>query len=261
LEDEENEQYEVAILEYKQVIELFPESEYVELSLKALLRIAAIQEGGEERSGELMTLKAYCDSTTVLHANPRIDFFTNSIANYCDVLVGNYEPAIDWYESVMENPPTIADSINSAIDIGMVYLLMDAGGQRTYTGERIDLIPESFEDWQSKRNALLEQLWMLEENGAQDICSELRANNYPNPFNPETTISFSLPADSEVKLSVYNIRGQLVKRVIDDQLERGSHSIIWNGRNSNNQSCASGVYFYRLEACGKTQTRKMMLLK
>lgn len=86
-------------------------------------------------------------------------------------------------------------------------------------------------------------------------------SNYPNPFNPETVISFDLPCDSEVKLDIYNIRGQKVKTLTDGKLSAGNHRIVWNGTNSNNKSVASGVYFSRLKTSGKELTKKMILLK
>ncbi len=86
-------------------------------------------------------------------------------------------------------------------------------------------------------------------------------SNYPNPFNPSTTINFSVPKTAPVKLNIYNIRGQKVKELIDSTLEYGKHSIVWNGRDDGNRSVASGVYFARLEHCGKIKVNKMMLVK
>ena len=86
-------------------------------------------------------------------------------------------------------------------------------------------------------------------------------SNYPNPFNPETNISFDLPCDSEVTLDIYNIKGQKVKILTDSRLSAGNHSVIWNGTNSNNKPVASGVYFYKLRFDGKELTKKMVLLK
>ncbi|MCB5230341.1 MAG: T9SS type A sorting domain-containing protein, partial [Candidatus Cloacimonas sp.] len=80
--------------------------------------------------------------------------------------------------------------------------------------------------------------------------------NYPNPFNPETTISFNLPMASEVELSIYNIKGQLVERVINRPMEAGQHKIVWNGND-----VSSGLYFYKLTTPEGSLINKMMLLK
>lgn len=83
----------------------------------------------------------------------------------------------------------------------------------------------------------------------------------PNPFNPSTTIEFSIFQSSPANLCVFNNRGQKVKTLLEGDIERGQHRVVWNGRDENNRSVASGVYFIRLEAAGKTSIRKAMLLK
>ena len=80
--------------------------------------------------------------------------------------------------------------------------------------------------------------------------------NYPNPFNPATEISFSLPSASHVKLEVFNVMGQKVATLVDGQFEAGEHVVRWDGSDA-----ASGVYFYRLQAGDFVDTKKMMLLK
>lgn len=85
-------------------------------------------------------------------------------------------------------------------------------------------------------------------------------DNFPNPFNPETTISFSLLQESNVQISIYNIRGQKVKQLVNDKFPQGKHFIVWNGKNSQDKSAASGIYFYRFVVDGKLQDQKKMLL-
>jgi hypothetical protein len=85
--------------------------------------------------------------------------------------------------------------------------------------------------------------------------------NYPNPFNPQTTISFDLAAAAKAEVAVYNVLGQEVKLLIDGYLPAGKHSVVWDGRDDNNQQVSSGVYFYRLVSQGSALTRKMIMLK
>lgn len=85
--------------------------------------------------------------------------------------------------------------------------------------------------------------------------------NYPNPFNPQTNIEFELKKDSNVELKVYDINGQEVNTLINNNLNSGCHKLIWNGTDNNNNKVSSGVYFYRLNANGTTDTKKMILLK
>jgi len=85
--------------------------------------------------------------------------------------------------------------------------------------------------------------------------------NFPNPFNPSTVISFSIPQIGKTDLSIYNIKGQKVKQLISNQLAAGEHSVVWDGRDENNRPVSSGIYFYKLESGDFEKMRKMILLK
>jgi len=97
---------------------------------------------------------------------------------------------------------------------------------------------------------------------ADDVPSQVAlGGNYPNPFNPITTISFSLDRNGPVTLRVYDVRGQLVRTLVDDVRTSGAHSIDWNGRDERGRTAEAGVYLYRLEAGGKVLQDKMTLVK
>ncbi|MBN2829789.1 MAG: T9SS type A sorting domain-containing protein [Candidatus Cloacimonetes bacterium] len=85
--------------------------------------------------------------------------------------------------------------------------------------------------------------------------------NYPNPFNPTTIINFDIANETDVRLDVYNIRGQKVTTLVNEYMKPGYHSVVWDGKDRNSKQVASGVYFYRMKADHKTLTKKMMLLK
>lgn len=85
--------------------------------------------------------------------------------------------------------------------------------------------------------------------------------NFPNPFNPNTTIAFGLKTGGFVSLSIYNAAGQLVAQLINDSRPAGQYATVWNGKVQNGSSAASGIYFYRLVTGDFTQTRKMVLLR
>jgi len=85
--------------------------------------------------------------------------------------------------------------------------------------------------------------------------------NYPNPFNPSTSINFALPRAGHVSLTIYNLLGQEVVRLVDRELRAGNYSIEWDSRNRAGKTVASGLYFYRLTANQFIETRKMMMLK
>jgi hypothetical protein len=80
--------------------------------------------------------------------------------------------------------------------------------------------------------------------------------NYPNPFNPVTRIDFNIPKTTNINLSIFDLNGQLVSKVYEGMMNRGEHSISWDGG-----KFSSGVYFYRLTSDGYTETKKMMMIK
>jgi len=86
--------------------------------------------------------------------------------------------------------------------------------------------------------------------------------NYPNPFNPSTKISYYIDQSGFVKISIYNVRGQKIKTLIDEYKHRGSYNVDWNGKNNDNQVVGSGVYFVNLSANSRIQeTHKIILMK
>jgi len=87
-------------------------------------------------------------------------------------------------------------------------------------------------------------------------------SNHPNPFNPTTTIEFSILNDSKIEISIFNIKGQKIKTLTQNEFTKGSHSIIWNGDDEFNKRVSSGIYFYKLKVDDKTEAvRKCLLLK
>jgi len=92
------------------------------------------------------------------------------------------------------------------------------------------------------------------------------SQSYPNPFNPSTTIEFSVPVNSNVRLTIYNLLGQVVTTLVNEEISAGNYSVIWNGTNKNGFQVSSGVYLYKMKASGNngnsySETKKMVLLK
>jgi molybdopterin-binding protein len=87
------------------------------------------------------------------------------------------------------------------------------------------------------------------------------SQNSPNPFNPTTKISFALPATGNVRLSVFNVLGQQVKELVNGAMDAGVHEVIWDGKDNNGTTVASGIYFYKINANNFVDTKKMVLLK
>lgn len=84
--------------------------------------------------------------------------------------------------------------------------------------------------------------------------------NYPNPFNPVTSIKYDLAETSQVRMDIFNVKGQLVKTLLNQEMLAGTHSVIWDGKDGQGRSVSSGVYFYRMSLPNKVLTNKMLLL-
>ena len=88
------------------------------------------------------------------------------------------------------------------------------------------------------------------------------AQNFPNPFNPETTIRFDLSEAAQVTLTVYDATGQTVRTLVDgEHLSAGTFSRVWDGLNRNGQAVGSGVYFYEIRAGSFNSMKKMTLVR
>ena len=85
--------------------------------------------------------------------------------------------------------------------------------------------------------------------------------NYPNPFNPSTKIDYSLAQRSKVSLTIYNILGQRVIKLVSEEQEAGIYSVNWDGFDKNGNESSSGIYLYKIEAANFTKVKKMVLLK
>jgi hypothetical protein len=111
------------------------------------------------------------------------------------------------------------------------------------------------------------QTFVGEEETGLPVEFEL-LKNYPNPFNPSTTIPFKVDGSRfmvhspvHTTLKIYNIKGQLVRTLMDEEKEPGNYNIIWNGKDNSNRKVSSGIYFYQLKAKDYTEIKKMVLLR
>ncbi len=99
------------------------------------------------------------------------------------------------------------------------------------------------------------------DNSTIPVLTTALGSNYPNPFNPETTISYSVEKAGKVTLEIYNILGQKVKTLVNDTKDAGSHNVVWNGKDQSGNKVSSGVYFYRMKNGTYSKTNKMILMK
>jgi hypothetical protein len=119
-------------------------------------------------------------------------------------------------------------------------------------------------------NSNLSEVRVYSTNGTPSLISndismspnELKLDqNYPNPFNPSTIIEYQITQPGNVKIDVYDVTGRLVKELINEQINAGKYSVVWNGKDNFGNSVASGNYFYQIISGDFVQAKKMILLK
>ncbi len=149
---------------------------------------------------------------------------------------------------------------NSAVDMNGVLLNLVAKlNEATHGKLNLGIKKAAFA---SKDNRPLKVSLDSKPIEVSQIPDEFRLfQNYPNPFNITTRINFHLPEKSKVKLEIYNLRGELVRTLIDQEKEPGQYKIEWNGKNDSDAVVASGIYIYRIQAGNWEAARRLALIK
>ena len=107
-----------------------------------------------------------------------------------------------------------------------------------------------------------ENIYLIIEDAILPRITRLFLQNYPNPFNPQTNINFNLSRSGKISLSIFNIKGQLVIKLIDNEtFQKGSHSVVWNGKDHTGKEVSTNVYLYTLRVGGNSISKKMLLVK
>ena len=107
--------------------------------------------------------------------------------------------------------------------------------------------------------------WLAAGLGTDDVITQITpseftlAQNFPNPFNPSTSITFALDRNADINLSIYNMLGQKVKTLAKGSRNAGTHTLQWNGLDDAGQSVSTGIYLYKLTSGSKSITRKWRL--
>ncbi|MDA3814301.1 MAG: T9SS type A sorting domain-containing protein [Candidatus Cloacimonetes bacterium] len=201
--------------------------------------------GGLYVDGDSQAIATNC----IIWNNTPVEIYcdTNQIITYSDILcgwVGNGNISIDPLFIDLQNGDYHLSQNSPCIDAGDPNSPFDPDGTIADMGA-----------------FYFDQNTLIEESEIKTVGYLI--SNYPNPFNPSTTISFLIQNDSRVELSIYNIKGQKVKQLLYDQLSEGQHSVVWDGKDDdNNKPIGSGIYFYKLDINGKTEAvKKCLLLK
>lgn len=177
-----------------------------------------------------------------------------------------YQNAIDLIQMRIDDPINEVDSLYAVLDLEIVLKLAEMEESKkpistVYTQYRYPNI-QTFNQRHNEHWAELYKL--LNKDFDEGIFIPTRpviTSNYPNPFNPSTTLTFSLPAKANARLFVYNLKGQKVKQLLNCECSKGANKVVWDGTDDNKKSVASGIYFIRLESGKQSNVRKVMLMK
>lgn len=173
-----------------------------------------------------------------------------------------FAEAISYLDQILQDPPSEEKELLAELDQAYCYYKLVTSGSKNIPSQS-KYKPRSLNEYMQIRNSILNFLTkddsMIEETASSNRAFTI--HNYPNPFNPSTTISFSIPFDMPCRLDIFNVRGQKVKTVLNETRRAGSHSIIWNGTDENGSSVSSGVYYYKLSTPDQSHVSKMLLMK
>lgn len=260
--DMKNKDYDNARVTLNQIMEDYPE--YIE----AITAVECLYYIENYTDKDYSALRNYLDEIQAEEGSElyetKEDVKTRTYMKEDDFLT-----AIDRLEEIINNPPTHDDSLYSLIDEAYCYLQLSEDSTRDMP-VNCTVNPSTFAEYQKIVEELESRLSFfnepeIESYGQEGETAILLHTSYPNPFNPDkigkTIISFFIPSESKVELSVYNIKGQKVKRLINDKLAEGKHSIVWNGRDSSGRQVISGIYLYRIKAGNRTAVKKMLLMR
>ena len=189
-----------------------------------------------------------------------LSFAYSDIMGGLDTIVTNNNATINWLEGNIDSDPLL----NPDYSISTNSPCFDAGTAYFEWNEEIWINLDPTEYYGSAPDmGAFEYGFVSNDQNMVDIqANYVLFQNHPNPFNPTTTIKFSILIDSQIELAVYNIKGQKVKTLSHNEFEKGDHSIIWNGDDESGESVSSGVYLYKLNVNGKTEAvKKSLLLK
>ncbi len=182
-----------------------------------------------------------------------------AVKTKCYVEEGDYPTAIQRLQLIIDNPSTLVDSVYAMIDQAYCYMRLAMGGTKALP--KCAAETPTFDSYISLLHNLGSKVSSLNIIEPNVQVKPMLLPNYPNPFNPETTICLDIPKDGKVILDIYNIKGQKVKCLYQGSLTKGKHRIVWNGKDDNGKPVASGMYISRIECNGKCQARKMMMIK
>jgi tetratricopeptide (TPR) repeat protein len=241
---EDNENYKPAIKKYEKLISSYPDTPEYYVATSRLPQVLAKQEESLEP-----LIRTYDDA--LVSENISNKDFIKQMKVSTNIKSKKYDDAILLAEELKASAETDMEKTLCDIEIAICNLMKNSQQKKSSSGNDLTAV-----------NKLVEDLIGEEKSGPAFVKntvvpeSTILHQNYPNPFNPVTQIRFDLANAADVKLSVYNISGQLVSQLANGTMNVGVHAVDFDGSKLN-----SGIYYYTLEVDGTAMTKKMVLTK
>jgi len=261
LQNESDGNYTLAITTYDSLIQLYPEEV---VAINALDR----KFNSYKLAGlDFLYLRNEFLDLSVNHSNANVRKRAKNLSVSCLMELEQFSNAIREYDTLIINSQNFVDSLYAETDKALAVLKQSGHLLAKSTGTSVT--PKFFkhaieksENYRNKTENLLAQRFtsFKKSKGVLPIKFALY-QNYPNPFNPVTTIKFDLPKRTEVKLIIYNILGQEIITLLNENKDSGRFEVKWNGRNNANSSVASGLYILKIITNNFTKSKKMLLLR
>ena len=185
------------------------------------------------------------------------------VANYCEGCWADY-----YLNGELINCDLTMDCVDlTGIDFGLCTMALGIGwvNDNCETVSGCDWVADSVDYTAAFFNSMddcIEACFLASNDEINQLPHAFNLyNNYPNPFNPVTTLRYDLPEDALVNITIYDIMGRIVRTLINSQQNAGFKSIQWNATNDAGSPLSAGLYLYKIQADNFVQTRKMVLLK
>lgn len=260
---ESDSNYTLAQATFDSVVNIYSATIYGKAALERLYVLK--KKNGED----LITIKSYYDGLTN-HQDEGIAVLAKRISIRCQTNAAQYITAVSEHQSWQPTMSYVCDSVYSEVDI-LTNQMLQSGTMFAKSGKSAISTKKEFlnqfSQYQQESEQILSQLFYTTNNRNRNTIPSTYSlsQNYPNPFNPTTTIKYQIPFVSDVKLTIFNILGQHIITLVDENKQPGSYKITWNGKNKYGQQVASGIYVYRLSANTQQKifenSKKMLLLK
>jgi len=259
------EEYYLAYAKMIETIEEYPESDDAIIAISYLPHLALMT------GVDLEELEVYLDDIYNDSLSEFTRYAINNATAMLYILKNSFPLAITKYQDIINNPPNTLAQLQAELSQAYAYYMyiMSLGGFHLRSEIASDVSfakrqPKTLEEYLEIESSI--QSMILKQEGLLDPApipnkKFFNSSNFPNPFNPETTISFSIPHHAKVEICIYNIKGQKVKTLIDEIFDTGTHHVVWNGKDASGINVASGLYFYRLVSSEHSSIKKMLLLK